>query len=337
MQLRGVSVGYKSRRSTSLVLSDLNLDLNGGEVTILLGANGGGKSTLLRTLARSQPPLFGRIEIEGRDIARLPQVDLAKNVGLVLTDKLSLGAMTALELVELGRYPYTNWAGSLTKHDEFIARQALDLVGAAHLATRSVDEMSDGERQRVTVARALAQQPKILVLDEPTAFLDVTARAELLTTLRNLARTTSMAVVLSCHDLDLALRTADVIWLLNRRGDLDVGAPEDLIENGTIGAVFSSPLVAFSAADRTVVARNPLLGTACVIGPEPRIRLASTLLQREGFAPSFDRELDGIQVVMSEQGWKLTVGDHEQHGTSYEELGRSIRFVTSTTAGTENA
>ena len=242
---QNLAVGY--HRPRRVVAGEIDLSLMRGEFVCLLGPNGAGKSTLIRTLAGMQPPLDGRISLMGNALAALSATDIARTLSVVLTDRIGVGIALARDLVALGRYPHTNWIGRLTDEDERAVSWAIKAAGAMHLAHRNVAELSDGERQKVMIARALAQQPDLLILDEPTAFLDLPRRVEIMALLRKLAHATGKAILLSTHDLDLALRCADRICLLPIDGAMQTGAPEDLILNGAYERAFQSEGVRFDA------------------------------------------------------------------------------------------
>lgn len=244
---RALATGYQADRPIG---SGLSLSLQAGELVCLLGPNGAGKSTLLRTLAGMQPPLGGEVRLFGDRLHHLPPRILARRLSLVLSEPLRVGLLSAYEIVALGRHPYTNWWGGLSDRDDRVVRWALAAVGAEPLSDRPVEQLSDGERQRIAIARALAQEPALLLLDEPTAHLDVPGRVEILQLLRRLVRETGRAIVLSTHDLELALRGADTIWLL-AAGTLQTGTPEDLVLSGAIARAF----------DRAGVNFEPLTGT----------------------------------------------------------------------------
>lgn len=241
-----LSIGYRRARKAPVVIaSDLNFSLRPGELVCLLGPNGAGKSTLMRTLARLQPSLSGQIWLDERPLDELRPGQLARRLSIVLTDRVDVGAMSGYGLVSLGRHPYTGWTGTMSEQDQQIVQWALQAVRARELSDRLTVEMSDGERQKVFIARALAQQPRVMLLDEPTAFLDLPRRVEVMDLLRQLASENSQAILLSTHDLDLALRNADRLWLLSADGELLEGAPEDLILNGAFERVFSAEGVTF--------------------------------------------------------------------------------------------
>ena len=243
---RDLAVGYRlGRGDAKTVLASLNLQLHRGEFACLLGPNGAGKSTLLRTLAGTQPALHGAVTISGVALHRLTKKALAQRLSVVLTDRLQVGNLTVYELISLGRFPYTGLRGRLTLRDHQAVRWAIEATHLADLAHQLVTELSDGQRQRVMIARALAQEPEFMLLDEPTAFLDLPTRVEITGLLRRLARQTGLAVLMSTHDLDLALRTADTLWLITSDGRFLHGAPEDLVLTGAFEATFAGAALDF--------------------------------------------------------------------------------------------
>jgi len=314
-----LTIGY--RRGQKPLLTDLDLSVDPGELVSILGANGTGKSTLLRTLARSHPTLDGSVKIRGADIARMSAYDLARHIGVLLTERVSVGAMPAIRLVELGRYPHTGWSGLLAEEDREIVAEAISAVGAIHLAQRDINELSDGERQRIMIARALAQRPAVLLLDEPAAFLDVSARVEMIAMLRRLAREQGVGVILSSHDLDLSLRLSDTIWLLDGKGTLQAGAPEDVLASGLVEAALSSENIAFSTTDRTFRIRSQLRAAAYVTGPREALDMAWTVLEREGFGPALSPEEADLSLAITGNGWAIG----ESAGRTYAELAHFLR------------
>lgn len=274
-----LTIGYRGRP----LAADLSLGLRAGELVCLLGPNGAGKSTLMRTLAGMQPPLSGSVQLQGDDITRLTTKQIAQRLSVVLTERIDAGLITARELVALGRYPFTDWMSRLTDADRQVVSWALSSVGAAELADRSVHELSDGERQKILIARALAQEPQVMILDEPTAYLDLPRRVEIVHLLRSLAHETRRAILLSTHDLDLALRTADQVWLLSLDGLMRVGAPEDLVLSGAVEQAFASAGVRFDMETGAFAAREQPAGAVRLIGDGAPALWAARALERGGY------------------------------------------------------
>lgn len=249
LQTDSLTIGYRQHRQPPVVVArNIDVTLAPGELVCLIGPNGAGKSTLMRTLAGMQPALAGQVRLDGRDVHTITNAERARLLSVVLTEQVDVGSLSVYALVALGRYPYTDWSGVMTTQDEQVVQWAILAVGAQDLAGRHVGELSDGERQKVMIARALAQEPAVMLLDEPTAFLDLPRRVEIMQMLRQLARETGRAVLLSTHDLDLALRSADRIWLMPYHAPVQVGAPEDLVLTGAFEAAFQSEGVIFDRA-----------------------------------------------------------------------------------------
>ena len=249
---RGLSVGYGGRHPT-VVLSDVNAELQGGRCVALLGPNGSGKSTLLRTLAGLQRPLAGEVLLDGTNIAQLSAGAIARVLSVVLTDAIDAAQLSAWDVVALGRAPHAGFSGRLAAADREVVRRAFVATASAHLAARPLQDLSDGERQRVLIARALAQEPRLILLDEPTAFLDLEARADIAQLLRQLAHgddAARRAIVITTHDFDLAVQMADELWLIRRDGALVCGSPDELAEQGAFDALFSHHALTFNRESR---------------------------------------------------------------------------------------
>ena len=213
--LEQLSVGYKGFPP---VVSNINVEIKSGELTCLIGSNGIGKSTLLKTLTGFLPKLSGRLLLDGRDINMLSQRERAKYISIVLTYKSDVQNLSVTEMVGMGRMPYTGFGGKLNTSDQTIVAEAIEMVGIEHLKNRMIQTLSDGERQKVMIAKALAQQTPVILLDEPTSFLDFPSKVEMLQLLHRLAKETNKVVFLSTHDLELALRIADRLVELNKNG-----------------------------------------------------------------------------------------------------------------------
>lgn len=245
LTLEKLSVGYGAPRGT--VLADLDVAVGPGSFVCVLGRNGAGKSTLMRTIAGLQTALGGMALLEAEPIAGMRPQTRARRIAVVLTERTTSPGLTVDDVVALGRQPFTDWRGRLSADDRAQAADALVMAGAVPLAGRLFDDLSDGERQRVMIARAIAQSARLMVLDEITAFLDLPGRVEVMALLRDHARRTGTMVLLSSHDLDLSLQLADSVWLLDGRGALTVGTPDALIAEGHVGKAFDTEAVRFSA------------------------------------------------------------------------------------------
>ena len=239
IRLRDLSIGYPDKHNTKRVAEHLNASIHSGELTCLLGTNGVGKSTLLRTLSAFQPPLGGTIDLLDRPLSTYDDRQLATVIGVVLTEKSDIRNMTVEELVGLGRSPYTGFWGTLKESDRKIVHEAIARVRIEPLTQRMVHTLSDGERQKVMIAKALAQETPIIFLDEPTAFLDFPSKVEVMQLLHNLTHTLQKTVFMSTHDLELALQIADKIWLMDRTNGIATGTPEDLSLEGKLSSFFS--------------------------------------------------------------------------------------------------
>lgn len=245
IQINDLSIGYHSKNDTKLVASHITTTIYSGELTCLLGANGVGKSTLLRTLSAFQPRISGEIALLSRDIQDYSDKELSTIVGVVLTDKCEIRNMTVRELIGMGRSPYTGFWGRLGKEDKQIVEESISLVRIENLASRMVHTLSDGERQKVMIAKALAQETPVIFLDEPTAFLDFPSKVEIMQLLHSLTRSTNKTIFLSTHDLELALQIADKIWLMDREKGISTGTPEDLALSGSLSGFFARKGIIF--------------------------------------------------------------------------------------------
>ncbi len=308
-----LAIGYASVRQPDVTLAaDLNLSLRSGELVCLLGPNGAGKSTLMRTLGGMQKALAGRVVLAGDDIRELKPRELATRLSVVLTDRPNTGLLNGYALVALGRHPHNDMIGRLSPYDEAMVRWAVDAVGATELAERPVMELSDGQRQKLMIARALAQESAVMLLDEPTAFLDLPRRVEIMRLLRQLARDTDRAILLSTHDLDLALRSADKLWLM-AGGAVQVGTPESLVLNGAFEAAFLSEGVTFDPLTGSFSMQDVVRGTVKVAGEGVVPTWTRRAVQRAGFAlvhngtpPDVEIEISGDE---SHPVWRVREGD----------------------------
>ncbi len=259
LQLDDLTVGY----GREAVVSHIRLALRRGEIASLVGPNGSGKSTILKTLTRRIPALSGKMTLAGADIASLPGRRLAEKMASVLTDRVTPELSTCFDIVSAGRYPYTGGFGLLTARDREVVNACLAMVNAASIADRDFASVSDGQRQRVLLARALAQEPEIVVLDEPTSFLDIRHKLELLEILRALARDRGVTVLMSLHELDLASKISDLVACVGQGRVLACGRPEEILTDDRVRALYGLERGSY----------NALLGSVELPRPagEPRV------------------------------------------------------------------
>ncbi|MBP5387398.1 MAG: ABC transporter ATP-binding protein [Prevotella sp.] len=245
VKLKNLTIGYMARKNRKVVAEGINASLENARMTCLIGPNGVGKSTLLRTLSAFQPPLDGQVFIHDNDLALLREKQLAKLIGVVLTARPEVQNMTVEDMVGLGRSPYTGFWGGLSAGDRAIVDEAITMVGIDNLKGRMIQNLSDGERQKVMIAKALAQQTPVIFLDEPTAFLDYPSKVEMMQKLHQLSRTADKTIFLSTHDLELALQIADTVWLMAGPKQLSIGTPRELADSGALSAFIEQRGIVF--------------------------------------------------------------------------------------------
>lgn len=277
-----LTVGYRAAGRVSIVMEHLTLKARCGELVALIGRNGTGKSTLLRTLVALQPPLRGTVKLLGGDILKTDRSSLPRLVSFASTEPFILHNIRVRDVVALGRFPYTNWIGTLTTLDEAVVNQALEATGLTFLADRNIDNLSDGEKQRTLIARSLAQDTELLVMDEPTAFLDLPSRYTIVGLLKKLTREKGKCVIYSTHDLDTAINEADKIWLMDDKGVTE-GAPEDLMLSKNFSRAFESPLLSFSQTSGTFSFVRKRGGTIALEAAGTVRKLTERALHRCGY------------------------------------------------------
>lgn len=322
LKTKGLSIGYKASALERTVAKDLNLELKPGRFVCLLGPNGTGKSTLIRTLGGLQPSLVGKVLLKNRSIQEVEPRERAKLVSLVLTDMLPIGIFSVYSLVALGRHPHTRWNGSLSSTDHEKIDWAIKAANAESLRDRQVGELSDGERQKVLIARALAQESPIMLLDEPTAFLDIGRRIELMHTLRKLTHQHGMSILLSSHDLELALQSADELWLLSADGKVTTDSPENLALSGKLNEHFGSEELAWDSAKGSFrVQQEPCL-YARLSGEGPEYLWTQRMLNRLGYGLNEAEPANlKVQIEKGPEGSKWIVCLNEEK-TVFDSLAR---------------
>jgi iron complex transport system ATP-binding protein len=220
LELENLGVGF-----SKIIFKDITAKLNSGSLTALMGVNGAGKSCLLKTIGNLITAKVGTIKILGKDLSEYTALDYSKVASLVLTEKFQVDFLQVSELIYLGRSPFTNWRGEIKNTDREIVNQIMDQVGIRDLEECYFSELSDGQKQKVLIARALAQEPKLLILDEPTTYLDIPSKIELIKLLKKIAKENDVTVLMSTHDLELIEPNADQIWLMGSDGSFSEGSP----------------------------------------------------------------------------------------------------------------
>ena len=239
-----LSIGYKTKKETTVIAEQLNLKLNAGKLITLVGANGIGKSTLLRTLTGIQKPLSGTVILNEKNINSFDKLSLAKELSLVLTEKLPPSNLTVFELVALGRQPYTNWLGNLSEEDVEKVNAIMQLTQTGHLANKKHFEISDGQLQKVMIARALAQETSIVILDEPTTHLDLFHKVAVFKLLKKLSKETNKCILFSTHDIDLAIQLSDEMIVMTEKNIIQ-DQPCNLISKGIFNSLFNDKSITF--------------------------------------------------------------------------------------------
>lgn len=330
LHIEELTIGYGGGLPSSVVASGISLSLHQGEMICLLGPNGSGKSTLIRTLAGMHAPISGGVAMGGREVTELPAGLRARMLSTVLTDRITLGNLSVYNMVAFGRSPYTGWLGRLREEDHEVVRRAIRDTGLENFVERDISKLSDGERQKVMIARALAQDTPFILLDEPTAHLDLPNRVEIMQLLRTLAHETGKGILASTHELDLALKAADRIWLMNLEESVWDGVPEDLVLEGTFESVFRKESFDFDRTSGTFnIHRSPSRTIRLEGDPVPEF-WTRRALEREGYRVERGKKEPMIEARAAEIGtyrWKLRTGKETLHFKSVESLLEGCRNV----------
>ena len=334
LSTQNLEIGYiNGKPARKVVGSELNLELYQGEFVCLVGPNGAGKSTLLKTLTGLLPLLGGEVFLGGKRLAQFTRKELANEISVVLTSPIEVGAMTVNELVAMGRFPFTGLFDRMSQRDWEVVQQSLEMVGMTGFEERMVHKLSDGERQKVMIARALAQEPRILVLDEPTAYLDLPGRVSIMNLLHELARYHDKTVLTSTHDLDLAMRSADRFWLMSPVGKVVSGAPEDLVLSREFQRVFTRDRISFDLMNGNFKVADSSEGQVCLQGDGEARVWTERALQRIGYSVSFTNEACiGLRVAVKpvESGfvWAVVEGEAVNEFFDIESLLTHLRRLT---------
>lgn len=306
LETNTLTIGYPRKKNPYVVQSNLNLEMNQGELVCLIGPNGSGKSTLLRTLSGLQEAVSGTTLIEGNNIAKLKYSERATLISLVLTDKIDVEHATVHSIVSMGRYPYSDWWGNLSDEDESVIQETINMLHLEYKVHSLFNELSDGEKQKTLIAKAFVQNTPLIILDEPTAHLDLPTRIEIMLLLHKLAHKTNTAVLLSTHELDMALQAADKIWLITKDNGLTTGVPEDLVFNGAFDAAFQNKNYVFNPSNGNFSMNYPMDKEISVEGDNLSMYWTLRALARAGYMVV---ENAPLKVEVLNKCWKIR--EHE--------------------------
>lgn len=304
LEISDLSVGYiLSEKEHAEILGGLNFRAIPGELVALIGCNGIGKSTLLKTITGFLPSLKGSLKLNGLELTGFHQKELAQLMSFVSTENISVPNMTVFDLVSYGRYPYTNWFGKLSSNDKAEVFAAIEKVGLAGLENKPVDRISDGEKQRAMIARAIAQDTPVIILDEPSAFLDISNKYEIFHLILTLAHEKNKTIILSTHDLNIAMREVDKLWILTQNGNFE-GAPEDAALNGWFERLFRNPNIGFDTQEGEFYFKKNFKSKVKVEGEGPEQLWMLKALNRRGYQIVVKAEPD-FRITLENKKWKL--------------------------------
>ena len=322
IELRDLTIGYNRGNYQLKILQNLNAVLHKGELVCLVGENGVGKSTLLRTISGVQQPLSGEVFIAHRSLRDISSMELAKTISLVLTDRIYAGNLSVKELVALGRYPYTNWLGNLRKEDQNKIDWALEITGTQYLEDQLISELSDGQFQKTLIARALAQDSDMIILDEPTAHLDLVNKIIILKLLKDLASNTGKSILMATHELELSLQIADFIWMTYKNDKMVTGTPEDLIINGSFNKMINHDAILFDELHGRFQIKSKTDRFCSLSGDKSVYFLTQNALNRKGWSIAEKVSDVSINIRKNEKEfiWQVRKNDLEKEADSIKDM-----------------
>lgn len=327
LSLDSLRIGYFSGKTENVLLPPLNAHARKGELIAVIGRNGIGKSTLLRTLTGLQKPLGGNIFYNGRNIREYSRLELAQEVGYISTEIVRVSNMSVYDLVSLGRFPHTNWIGKIEDEDNLAIKDAIEKTSMTHLSGKFISELSDGERQKAMIARILAQDSGIMVMDEPTAFLDIAGKYEIFRLLHTLSIRNNKTIIYSTHDLQMAISQSDKIWLI-LEDNLVEGAPEDLMLSSAFDHLFNSSSVLFNSSDGSFSFRSEDRRSIFISGEGSKRYWTEKSINRAGYKVSSEETKPYIIIPSdTDEMWQLIAPDSTKKYNSLYELIAALNLI----------
>jgi len=325
LSLDSLKIGYVSGKNENILLPPLNASADRGELIAVIGRNGIGKSTLLRTLTGLQRLLGGEIFYSGKSIREFSRMELAQKVGYISTEIIKVNNMSVYDLVAMGRFPHTNWTGKIEIIDHEVILDAIEKTSMSSFSGKFISELSDGERQKAMIARILAQDTGIMVMDEPTAFLDVAGKYEIFHLMHTLSRNNNKTIIFSTHDLQMAISQSDKIWLI-LDNKLIEGAPEDIMLSGAFDHLFNSSTVKFNSEDGTFSSTKDTSGNIFIEGEGSKRYWTEKAINRAGFKVSKEKRIPYIIIPSeSDYSWQLVTETGIHRFITVYELIASLR------------
>ncbi|MEN8137320.1 MAG: ABC transporter ATP-binding protein [Bacteroidota bacterium] len=310
IELRDLRIGYESKKSSTLVLDNINARLERGKLTCFLGRNGAGKSTLLKTVLGVLNPLKGDILINGKDIREISAADRARKISAVLTDVVRTEHINVEEFVSLGRIPHTNWRGSITKRDLELIDESIRICEIEDIRHNIINELSDGQLQKVNIARAICQDTDLILLDEPTAHLDVSNKFKVFEILRKLAIDYNKSIFIITHDIELAFQNADMLWVIDDEGNMLSGVAEDLLLDKKVVESFLTSNFEFDYISGKFLYKRESRISFVLKGDDESVYWTKQALYKNGYGVDIDSKYTlEIDRVNEKKVWSLSEED----------------------------
>lgn len=312
IRLEALEIGYYKNAP---LLESINATARHGELIALLGTNGSGKSTLFKTIMNLIPPIAGKTMVSDKSATQYSREEFPKVISFISTEKHNIQHLSIWDFVALGRYPYTNWIGGFTIEDHNLVEKAITITGLEKIKNKSITDLSDGERQRASIARTLAQDTQTILMDEPTAYLDLPAKFELLHLLSLMCRQENKAIIFSTHDVSLALNEADKLWIIHSNTFIE-GAPEDLLMNGTISKLFQNNGISLNPLTGNFSIQRDYKHSVRLYGSEPFYSLTKKGLNRIGYGVS-ENALTEVEITMDKDIYLWVLNVNQQKSVFY--------------------